>query len=243
MHKRRFPCDATSAIFSTWQISGRMWFSSLCGSPWPQLAYSIISGNHFLSLIKSGCVSEQNWPYISPLSLWISQHLLRSRGAAWRLIDSLSSILGMTLPGNQNESHYKCWHLGDKSLQTHPEIRCLRWCQDILMLYHMQLSGCDKCLICGTAAAKSCSCFFCYLWFALFLILPSANEMSRAFHVLCSRWRYSHKPLRSSCRCQHQARQELLDSWEDLPNAVKPQIRGRPQPEWNHSPLPLEAFC
>lgn len=61
--------------------------------------------------------------------------------------------------------------------------------------------------------------------------------------LLCSRWRYSHKPLWSSYRCQRQARQELLDSWEDLPHPVKPQICGHPQSEWNHSPLPVEGFC
>lgn len=114
------------------------------------------------------------------------------------------------------------------------------------MLYTCSYRAEINVLICGNAnIAKSCNTFFCYLWFALFLVLPSTSEMSKDTPppLLCSRWRYSHKPLWSSCRCQRQARQELLDSWEDLPHTVKPQICGHPQSEWNHSPLPVEGFC
>lgn len=48
------------------------------------------------------------------------------------------------------------------------------------MLYTCSYRAEINVLICGNAnIAKSCNTFFCYLWFALFLVLPSTSEMSK----------------------------------------------------------------
>lgn len=39
-------------------------------------------------------------------------------------------------------------------------------------------------LICGAVdTAKSCDNFFCYLWFALFLVLPSTSKISKDYSL------------------------------------------------------------
>lgn len=56
------------------------------------------------------------------------------------------------------------------------------------MLYTHSYQGVINELIRGTAnTAKSCNTFFWYLWFALFLVLPSASELSKDSPLLCSR--------------------------------------------------------
>lgn len=131
MHRNRLPCDAAYPIYSICKIPGTTWFSSLLQVIFDcrlSAVSSVEITDMFLSVISSGCVSGQNRPFISLLSLWINWHLLRSRRAAWRVIDLLSGIWGMSLPGNQNESSCAIFPVGQKQCLSQPGTPAYRYC-------------------------------------------------------------------------------------------------------------------